>query len=37
VSVTGPISPVIWVILKRIPRRELPATVDKLIVLAERT
>jgi hypothetical protein len=37
VSVTGPISPILWLILKRILRRELPATVDKLIALAERT
>jgi hypothetical protein len=35
VSVTGPTSPILGLILKRILRRELPQTVDKLIVLAE--
>jgi hypothetical protein len=37
VSVTGPLWPVLWLIMKRILRRELPPTVDKLVALAERT
>jgi uncharacterized protein YndB with AHSA1/START domain len=37
VSVTGPTSPILAPVLKRILRRELPVTVEKLIALAERT
>ena len=37
VSVTGPTSPLLAPVLRRILRRELPPTVDKLIALAERT
>jgi hypothetical protein len=37
VSVTGPTSPILAPVLRRILRRELPSTVDKLIALAERT
>jgi hypothetical protein len=37
VSVTGPTSPILAPVLRRILRRELPPTFDKLIALAERT
>jgi siroheme synthase (precorrin-2 oxidase/ferrochelatase) len=37
ISVTGPTSPILAPVLRRILRRELPPTVDKLIALAERT
>ena len=37
ISVTGPTSPILLPVLKRILRRELPSTLDKLIALAERT
>jgi len=36
-SVTGPTSPILAPVLRRILRHELPSTVDKLIALAERT
>lgn len=35
VSVSGPISPILGLVSRKILRRELPATVDKLIALAE--
>jgi hypothetical protein len=37
ISVTGPTSPILVPVLRRILRHELPSTVDKLIALAERT
>ena len=37
VSVTGPTSPILAPVLKRILRRELPSTLDKLTTLAEQT
>lgn len=37
VSVIGPTSPLLGLVLRKILRRELPPTVDKLIGLAERT
>jgi hypothetical protein len=37
ISVTGPTSPILAPVVRRILRRELPVTVDKLIALAERT
>jgi hypothetical protein len=37
VSVTGPTSPLLGLVLRRILRRELPPTVDRLIGRAERT
>jgi len=37
VRVSGPTSPILAPVLRRILRRELPPTVDKLIALAERT
>jgi len=37
VSVTGPTSPILAPVLRRILRRELPSTVHKLIALADRT
>ena len=36
-SVTGPTSPILAPVLRRILRRELPPTVDKLVALAKRT
>jgi hypothetical protein len=36
-SVTGPTSPVLAPVLRRILQRELPPTLDKLVALAERT
>ena len=37
ISVAGPTSPILAPVLRRILRRELPPTVDRLIALAERT
>ena len=37
VSVHGPASPLLGLVLKKILRRELPPTVDRMIALAERT
>jgi hypothetical protein len=37
VSVTGPTSPILAPVLRRILRRELPPTLDKLMALAEQT
>ncbi len=37
ISVTGPTSPILGLVLRRILRRELPPTVDKLVALAEQT
>jgi Polyketide cyclase / dehydrase and lipid transport len=37
ISITGPTSPLLAPVLKRILRRELPSTLSKLIALAEQT
>jgi hypothetical protein len=37
ISVTGPTSPILAPVMRRILRRELPVTLDKLIALTERT
>jgi hypothetical protein len=37
ISVTGPTSPILAPVLRRILRRELPPTVDRLVALAERS